>query len=103
MAECEDFCKHADVPQETATTRESLNHQAERMTQPVDISQSLPGEPNACTMYMDEAAMWPLWRPCVDSLIQGPQATATDSYQTCQQQRPTVFQQEQPATWQQIY
>lgn len=42
-AQCEDFCKHADVPQETATTRESLNHQAERMTQPVDISQSLPG------------------------------------------------------------
>lgn len=42
-AECEDFCKHTDVPQETATTEESLNHQAERMTQPVDISQSLLG------------------------------------------------------------
>ena len=37
------FVKHTNVPQETATTGEALNHQADRMIQPVDISQSLTG------------------------------------------------------------
>lgn len=39
----------------------------------------------------------------MDPLTQGPQATATIPYQTYQQQRSTVFRQDQPATWQQIF